>query len=532
MKIRNWSLLITLSALACFFYFYVTPSFLHPAEDAAVLFNYAQNFKQTGAISYYIGGPHVDGNTDFLFMILVSLFMHVFTDAYIAALAVSALATMLTMFFIFKILDTKSLSLQYLALLLIFFSPQIWSSVLGFGTYFFAMIISWVIFSFWKENLQMLSITSFIAIMSRPEAIFVTIPLLWYILHIRHRGTFLRKIRQIALYFILPLLLYGIFRIYYFGQLLPTVFNFGVDGTQKVLGSSHYNSFFNTKWYVLHVISPGLLGLFLYCLKEKFKIRNKYYILIFSTILLPLFVSLLTRLELDYTSRSFIISYIGLVITICLFIRNYKSITLSVFGIILLWFVGKNSIGNGVKSLNHFYNNTYNLSSELATLSNLKIATSEPGILAWRSQKPTLDLWGINTPELSKRIATQKDIDLWNPDLIYLHANPKNYISVPADSLKSAKTWNNMALQVIHLIKKEDYLVFTIPYDNRNYKEDRPSNMGLLKSLLKFISDSNEKISNRQDIIAINSNSKNRSQLLNMVEKYGAKLYVIPTGNP
>ena len=73
MKIRNWTLLITLSALSSIFYFYFTPSYLHPAEDATILYNYARNLKETGVISYYPGGPAVDGSTDFLFLLYPKL---------------------------------------------------------------------------------------------------------------------------------------------------------------------------------------------------------------------------------------------------------------------------------------------------------------------------------------------------------------------------------------------------------------------------------------------------------------------------
>jgi len=41
-------------------------------EDAAMLLRYAQNFAQTGTLSFNLGGPPVDGASDLLFVLLLA----------------------------------------------------------------------------------------------------------------------------------------------------------------------------------------------------------------------------------------------------------------------------------------------------------------------------------------------------------------------------------------------------------------------------------------------------------------------------
>ena len=80
---------------------------------------------------------------------------------------------------------------------------------------------------------------------------------------------------------------------------------------------------------------------------------------------------------------------------------------------------------------------------------------------------------------------------------------------------------------VINTMSEEDYLTYLIPYDNRLYMEDKLDNIGLLKSLLKFISENNPKVSQRKDLIAIHPRSEKRQELIQLIEKYGGERFVI-----
>lgn len=529
MKIRNWTLLITLSALASIFYFYFTPSYLHPAEDATILYNYARNLKETGVISYYPGGPAVDGSTDFLFLLLISGALHFLSDAYSAALMISGISTMLMLFFIFRLLDTKTLSLQYLALLLIVFSQQIWAAVLGYGTFLYAMVICWAILAFWKESLRTLSIVSFIAVLCRPDALITVIPLLLYQV-LKKRDKLYRNIVMVIIFFAIPLICYGIFRWWYFGSVLPLSFDINTAGKEKVMGLFLIQSVHHVKAYALYYIYPGLLGLLIYFIKSKFKVKSEYYVLLASTVVLPMLAYLTIRENLDFAYRYMIIPYIGIVITMCLLIRNYKSIIITVFGILLLAKVGYTSVNQGSKSLTHYYNNIYDLSEELSQYPDVKLATSEAGIITWKSKLKVMDVWGLNTPSMTNHLVTKEDIHAWNPDLIYIHAAEEDYVYVPKDSLKNVKGWLTMTHNIMNTLHDDQYLIYLVPFDNRSYKEVEFTNVGLFKSILKFISENKKRATSpvyRQELFGIHPDAKNKAELIQIIEKYGGKQFTI-----
>ncbi|MCZ2393816.1 MAG: hypothetical protein LC105_08180 [Chitinophagales bacterium] len=525
MKIRNQAILITLSAFACFFYFYITPSYLHPAEDAAILFNYAQNLKETGVISYYPGGPAVDGSTDFLYLLLIALVMNFVHDAYSASLLVSGLSTMLMLFFIFRLLDTKSKGLQYITLFLILFSQQIWAAILGYGTFFFAMMMCWVILSYWKGNIVTLSWVSVLAVISRPDALITVLPLLLHKLY-QSQDKYFKNILKILLYFGIPIVAYGVFRWWYFGKILPLSFDVNTAGKDKVWRLFPIHSIYHVREYAIYYIYPGLIGLFIYFAKSKFKIRTNYYVLIISTIVLPMLAYLTIRENLDFARRYFIIPYIGVVIVSTLLIRNYKSITLSFFTFLLLIRIGIISIEQGSKSLAHYYNNIFDLAQDLSKYPNTKLATSEAGIITWKSRLQTLDIWGLNTPELTNRLITKADLMAWNPDLVYIHAAEIDYVYVPDDSLKTVKNWLNMTHVVVNHLVNEHYLTYIVPFDYREYKGEQYENIGLAKSALKFISEKRNKKHlpvYRKELFAIHPNSPQRAELIQVIEKFGGK---------
>src|SRR5262245_62093008 len=60
--------------------------FAHPAEDAFILFKYAENLARGHGIVYFAGGPRTEGATDFLWLGLLSLSVAAGIDVALAAL--------------------------------------------------------------------------------------------------------------------------------------------------------------------------------------------------------------------------------------------------------------------------------------------------------------------------------------------------------------------------------------------------------------------------------------------------------------
>ena len=68
--------------------FYLEENFI-PAEDASMLFRYSENLIDTGVISYNTNGDPTEGATDFLWMILLSVFYFFGINTYFAAILVN-----------------------------------------------------------------------------------------------------------------------------------------------------------------------------------------------------------------------------------------------------------------------------------------------------------------------------------------------------------------------------------------------------------------------------------------------------------
>lgn len=527
MKIRNWSILITFSALACFFYFYITPQYLHPAEDAAILFSYAQNLAETGKISYYPGGPAVDGSTDFLFLVLTAGVIKLGYSAYSAAMMVSALAMMLLMFFVYRLLDTRFISTQYLVLALVFFSQQIWASVLGYGTMLFAMSLAYLALTYWKGRFFHFCLACSLAVLCRPDAIVTIVPLLLHKLY-ADKLPFGRKFWQVTLFFLLPMGLYVFWRFHYFGQVLPLSFAINTtNGQEKIFGYIIPYSFHYVKGYAIYYIWPGLLGLLLYLGKEKFKVEPGYYVLILAMIVLPMIAYMGIRENLDFSRRYFIAPYLGLVIVIGLMIRNKKSIIISVFGLMLLVRVGINSYNQGILSLSHYYFNTYYISDKISKLPKGVIATSEAGLLAWKSGFKTIDLWGLNTPQYTQQLPSVEDIKDMKADLIVLHAGKPEYKLISRDSLTTQKNWVQLSRRTVIAMHESQYEIYEVPGDIRSFSKPQTSSQGLLKALFQWLSERNKRpISTETYLYAIDPKSALAPDLRTILESQGGKIFV------
>jgi hypothetical protein len=64
----------------CLTFLMIVPKFFLPAEDAMILFAYSRNLAVHGAITFFAGGPHAEGATDFAWMALVAGAMRVGLD--------------------------------------------------------------------------------------------------------------------------------------------------------------------------------------------------------------------------------------------------------------------------------------------------------------------------------------------------------------------------------------------------------------------------------------------------------------------
>lgn len=89
---HGFCLLVALICGAVFFRIgYGALAHVHPAEDAYILFRYAENLAAGHGIVFNIGGPHCEGATDFLWLLLLAGGVRLGGDVALVALAFNAL---------------------------------------------------------------------------------------------------------------------------------------------------------------------------------------------------------------------------------------------------------------------------------------------------------------------------------------------------------------------------------------------------------------------------------------------------------
>jgi len=82
----------------------------HPEEDAYIMFRYADHVAQGRGIVFNSMGPHAEGATDFLWMLMLSALELVGMDVAVAAVVLNALGAALASFVLAKVVSTAGLA--------------------------------------------------------------------------------------------------------------------------------------------------------------------------------------------------------------------------------------------------------------------------------------------------------------------------------------------------------------------------------------------------------------------------------------
>jgi hypothetical protein len=164
-----------------------------PAEDATIIFNYAENLWNSGRISFYPDGPIVEGYTDFLFMILLAGSQPFINDTFLIAKIISIASIFLSIFLVYKSENGKSVyALLFVGFLLIF-SPQLEAAWRGYGTWMWTFFLCLSIFSFLTKKQLLFFFSLFLCSLVRLESLVILFPLLAYsFIDSKNKETFLK----------------------------------------------------------------------------------------------------------------------------------------------------------------------------------------------------------------------------------------------------------------------------------------------------------------------------------------------------
>ena len=235
-----------------------------PFDDVFISFRYAEHMAQGYGLVWNIGGPHTEGFTNLLFVLLLAAFRIVSTHLLAAAQAIGLLSTIASGILIFTIITRiRDNVTGLLATAFFWITPLTWINALsGMETSLFVLLCLSVVWLAQRGRLYPAFAVAFLATLTRPEAGllgFVLIAVL--LLSRRFEIQFGRMLPlwSFLLCFIVPLGIYALWKLWYFGNLFPNSFYVKVTSpASTMLPGLQYVRLFIMSMLVLLVLSFGM----------------------------------------------------------------------------------------------------------------------------------------------------------------------------------------------------------------------------------------------------------------------------------
>lgn len=448
----------------------VGPALLVPAEDATILFQYSDNWASTGQITYYAGGPRVEGATDFLWMALLTGFRLLHIEPFYATALLNVLSAFAIASLILLLAGKKiTWKAMLVPLGLIMLAPQLGAALAGFSVLPFTALILSCAYLFYKRRDGALAFTCLLLCLFRPDGVVFAFPMIALrIFAGDSRGEktgLLKRIGTYLLLFVVPGLIYFVWRWKYFGQIMPLPFLVKSDTPRFLgiaLGSSNIDIL---KYLAFDIVFLALT------LGAKLKELTNLLLLI-SLGIVPTLFYLTMRLDQDIADRFF--TYLLVCSAVLLAInwdrlRIAQSRAISTFALLwclllsLAWLSGMSRfISDGYKNI------IVSIAKELKEVQpNGTLALSEAGRIAYFSRWPTTDLWGLNTPEFAHHLFAPADVAAVSPDLLVLYYPQAQHdcrFKPGWETPYTTRVWPNLAKNVITGIHDTDnYDLWMVP---------------------------------------------------------------------
>ncbi len=402
-------------------------------EDAYIMFRYVEMFLKGYGITYYPGGEHLEGATDFLWFIFLSILGKVHIDVGIASFFLNTIGVFMITYVIATIIinsKEKILIILLLPFTILWFSfSPLFAALGGFSVYLYCgfILLTLHLLNIEKKILW-IPILSIIIGLFRPDG--VILGMCFTLI-----GWYLCKKEEINKYFIniiIALIIgvsYFIWRYNYFGELLPLPLY--VKQSKSIWHSIKLNMY--------DIVSiASILGtvLFSFCffLQTK-KNKKKIFILTIPLILFFTILSLAHQSQNIASRFQAPVMYMGYYLLIVMIINIIKEkIKFRYLYVASFYLLIAASAYSTIMYLRYTtdvnegtYMNTFPKKfSKYILKDNETVALTEAGRLAyWMRDKPVkiIDLVGLNTKYTAKHPLTAEYIDKIDPDVIMVFIN-------------------------------------------------------------------------------------------------------------
>lgn len=430
-----------------------------PAEDAVILYDYSKNLAHTGVITYSTNTLPIEGATDFLWMILISLGSVADLDEFKSA----EILSLLSVCGLFYLLYCRGISARVFILSLIL-TPYLYATLFGFSAIFFTFFYVLALF-FAKTRHRYFYFALLVLCLLRPDGVVWASGLLSY------RFFYEKKLdlKSLLACFVLPYLLYWCGRTWYFGEFWPLPF------IVKGLGHDEFSFFYAYSLIcILLILQPIFFSIFFFSNKRKL-FRDACLLFI-----IPCFFYGLMRLEQNVGNRILAPMFWGWLF--CLGEEPSRRVLNKPIGVLFFVLcsaaysslITQHTVASLLRSQAM---NIYTLAKRLNEIPSGRMLVSEAGRLAYYTHWQVEDSWGLNTPFYAHHFITYADLKRGHYDLIVTHCDLTLLRDTHFEKQLSQKTWGNQSRLLLSYLRTEDYDIYLVPYyweSTFSQKKDEP----------------------------------------------------------
>jgi hypothetical protein len=444
------------------------PHLFLPAEDAVILYQYSQNLAHHGAITYYAGGPHAEGATDFAWMVLIAGAIKLGADPFVLVAVVNFLSLPLLALALLRLGRARITPLRVLAIagaagLL----PQILAAGAGFSVLPNALLLVLLVLAVERQQAVAASLLGLVLCLFRPDGVVFALPLLGSLLLAPTERW--QRARVIAGLFVLPGLAYFAWRAHYFGELFPLPFLVKSD-THRALGLVVARSFLQSTKYLLFDTVLLLPVLFRQPLTPR--LRR----LLVAVVLLPTLFFWAMRLDQNVGDRFFFYLPLAsaLVIALCWTELDTARRRMALYAGIAAWLLFlRLPFLREIRTFRDYqFQDVQAIAQDLKRLPTRgSLLTTEAGLLTYGSGWVAYDAWGLNTAKFARHPIQAEDVAALRPDLIAFHPDPDDSCvprpSWPASS--STRSWKQMTHNMVR--GAAGYELWLLSYGSPFYRQ-------------------------------------------------------------
>ena len=402
----------------------------HFHEDTYILFVYVDNILSGNGISYYPGGPHAEGATDFLWLLLLAGVglsgLDVGTSAILLnSVGVGIITTVISHEIMrAQLTDKKTIGLMSLFVVLWAVQSPLVAAVSGFSVYLYmALVLLTFIATSREEHLSKVPYLAIIIALFRPDGVIMGVAFtLIGLVRVYKRRQFKTYLPGMLIAFVIGIV-YFVWRYNYFGNLLPLPLY--VKGHTDLTESVRTN----LRWGVFNLYT--FLPCALLLLMSK---KITHYLVLMSPLIL-LFVALTMihqsqNIGYRFQAPIFIVAYFVLVQLLLARFKEQKAgavlskglvVYLVGFVVIAGYHVNKSM---EMTTSDHQDLVPYTMHDKLPK--DLTIAVTKAGRFSYWNQSGghvLVDLVGLNSVYPAKNIIDAQYMKQLSPDVMLFHQN-------------------------------------------------------------------------------------------------------------